>query len=223
MTSLNPLMKVGTQIEESVRLHTGASIAASRKRAIELLELVRIADPHRRIDDYPHRLSGGMRQRVMIAIALACEPKLLIADEPTTALDVTVQAQIMELVTGLQKSLGMALLLITHDLSLVSQAAHRVLVMYAGRIVEGGGVGEILGRPLHPYTSGLLASIPAPRVSGQPRRRLTEIPGSVPPLHALPAGCAFADRCGRTERICRSRRPDAKEFGLGRTAACHLA
>lgn len=223
MTSLNPLMEVGRQIEESIRLHTGMSRVASRKRAVELLELVRIADPHRRINEYPHRLSGGMRQRVMIAMALACEPKLLIADEPTTALDVTVQAQIMELMTNLQRTLGMSLLLITHDLALVSEVADRVLVMYAGRVAETGGADEILSRPSHPYTSGLLASLPRPRAIAQPRQRLVEISGNVPPLYALPSGCAFVDRCRRAADVCRGERPAERQFGVGRVVACHLA
>ncbi|MEO5757384.1 MAG: ABC transporter ATP-binding protein [Mesorhizobium sp.] len=223
MTSLNPLMRVGEQIQESIRHHQKISAAASRRRAIELLDQVRIADPHRRIDEFPHTLSGGMRQRVMIAMALACEPKLLIADEPTTALDVTVQAQILELLANLRETMGMAMLLITHDLSIVADTADRTLVMYAGCMVEQAPTGDLLAWPSHPYTKGLMGSLPKARQPGQPRQRLTEIPGTVPPLHALPAGCSFAQRCHLAAEICRVDRPVAHAVARERLAACHFA
>ncbi|WP_054313052.1 ABC transporter ATP-binding protein [Mesorhizobium sp. 1M-11] len=223
MTSLNPLMRIGEQIEEGIRRHQNVSAAVSRRRAVELLDQVRIADPHRRVDEFPHTLSGGMRQRVMIAMALACEPKLLIADEPTTALDVTVQAQILELLATLRKTMNMSMLLITHDLSIVADTAERTLVMYAGRIVEAAATGEILARPAHPYTRGLLGSLPKPRAAGRSRDRLTEIPGAVPPLHALPAGCSFAERCQRADAVCRTDRPEARTVTHDRLAVCHFA
>ncbi|WP_270936241.1 ABC transporter ATP-binding protein, partial [Falsiroseomonas oryzae] len=196
MTSLNPVMTVGDQVAESLILHRGLSRTAARRRAVELLDLVRIADPQRRIDDYPHRLSGGMRQRVMIAMALALEPRVLIADEPTTALDVTIQAQILELLRAMQRSLGMGLLLITHDLGVVAQLADRVAVMYAGRIVEEASVTDLFDHPTHPYTQGLFGATPARE---QVRARLREIPGMVPSLAARPPGCAFAARCAVAE------------------------
>ena len=223
MTSLNPLMRIGDQIEEGIRCHQNVSAAISRRRAIDLLDQVRIADPHRRVDEFPHTLSGGMRQRVMIAMALACEPKLLIADEPTTALDVTVQAQILELLATLRKTMNMSMLLITHDLSIVADTADRTLVMYAGRMVEAAATGEILRRPAHPYTRGLLGSLPKPRLAGRLRERLTEIPGTVPPLHALPAGCSFAERCQSADAVCRTDRPVARPVAQDRQAACHFA
>jgi peptide/nickel transport system ATP-binding protein len=194
MSSLNPLIRIGDQIAESVRLHRHASVAAAKRRAVELLELVGISAPQRRMTDYPHQLSGGMRQRVMIAIALACDPKLLIADEPTTALDVTIQAQILELMRELQSELGMALLLITHDLGVVAETADRVAVMYAGQIVEQASAEQLFGDPRHPYTQALLASIP--RMGSSYRtERLTAIRGVVPSPADWPAGCRFAARC----------------------------
>lgn len=223
MTSLNPLMRVGEQIEEGIRRHQNVAAAVSRRRAIELLDQVRIADPHRRVDEFPHTLSGGMRQRVMIAMALACEPKLLIADEPTTALDVTVQAQILELLASLRKTMNMSMLLITHDLSIVADTADRTLVMYAGRMVEAAATGDVLSQPAHPYTRGLLGSLPKPRMAGRSRDRLTEIPGTVPPLHALPAGCTFAARCQITDAVCRTDRPEPRTVTHDRLAACHFA
>lgn len=204
MTSLNPLFTIGDQIAEPLRRHRGMSKKEAAARAIELLELVRISEPARRVREYPHRLSGGMRQRVMIAIALACNPDLLIADEPTTALDVTVQAQIMELIGDLRRELGMAILLITHDLGVVAEYADRVAVMYAGRKVEENLVEPIFKAPQHPYTRGLLASI---ATWDDNSRRLAEIPGTVPSLTDLPPGCAFADRCPLVMPRCRQEVP----------------
>lgn len=204
MTSLNPLFTIGEQIAESLRRHRDLDRAAANKRAVELLDLVRISEPQRRVKEYPHRLSGGMRQRVMIAMALACNPDLLIADEPTTALDVTVQAQIMNLIGELRRELGMAVLLITHDLGVVAEHADRVAVMYAGRKVEEADVESIFDDPLHPYTFGLLGSIAHGATPGQ---RLQEIPGMVPALHELPPGCAFADRCPNVSKRCRTEIP----------------
>ena len=206
MTSLNPVFTVGDQITEAIRQHRPLSRAAAVQRALDLLDLVRIPDPRRQIGEYPHRLSGGMRQRVMIAIALACEPALLIADEPTTALDVTTQAQILELLDDLKQRLGMAILLITHDLGVVAQTAQRVVVMYAGRVVEQATVAQLFAAPLHPYTRGLLSSLPRPDMevdaAGRPPP-LQEIAGMVPPLSALPAGCHFAPRCAYAKDTCR--------------------
>ncbi len=222
MTSLNPVFTVGDQIIEAIRQHRSGSRAAAVARALELLDLVRIPDPRRQLGEYPHRLSGGMRQRVMIAIAIACDPALLIADEPTTALDVTTQAQIIELLDDLKQRLGMAVLLITHDLGVVAQTAQRVVVMYAGRIVEQATVARLFAAPLHPYTKGLLGSLPRPDkemdAAGRPPP-LQEIAGMVPPLSALPAGCHFAPRCGYAKDICRN--SDVRLVPLsGGTVAC---
>jgi peptide/nickel transport system ATP-binding protein len=207
MTSLNPVFTVGDQITEAIREHRAVSRTGAEKRALDLLDLVRIPDPRRQIGEYPHRLSGGMRQRVMIAMALACEPALLIADEPTTALDVTTQAQILELLDDLKQRFGMAILLITHDLGVVAQTAQRVIVMYAGRIVEQASVAQLFANALHPYTRGLLSSLPRPEMevdaAGRPPP-LREITGMVPPLAALPAGCHFAPRCAYAKDICRA-------------------
>ena len=206
MTSLNPVFTIGDQITETLREHMKINRGGAEKRAIELLNLVRIPDPTRQMKEYPHRLSGGMRQRVMIAMALACDPALLIADEPTTALDVTTQAQILELLDELKTRLGMAVLLISHDLGVVAQSAQRVIVMYAGRVVEEARVADLFRDPLHPYTRGLLASLPRPDrdvdASGRPPP-LAEIPGIVPSLAALPAGCRFAPRCPHVRDECR--------------------
>jgi oligopeptide/dipeptide ABC transporter ATP-binding protein len=191
MTALNPVFTIGNQIEETLAVHGVARGAVARRRAIELLDAARIPEPERRVRDYPHQLSGGLRQRALIAMALACTPALLIADEPTTALDVTIQAQILDLLRDLQKRFGLALLLITHDLGVVAEMADRVAVMYAGRIVEQATVHELFRSPAHPYTRGLLASIPG----GVPGGRLKAIQGTVPPLGRLPRGCAFAPRC----------------------------
>jgi peptide/nickel transport system ATP-binding protein len=197
---------------------------AALKRAVEMLDLVRIPEPAQRAKEYPHQLSGGMRQRAMIAMALACNPKVLIADEPTTALDVTIQAQILELIIELQREFSAAVILITHDLGVVAETARRVIVMYAGRKVEEADVGELFARPLHPYTVGLLASIPRlDLLRGQVRNatdRLQEIPGMVPPLFALPEGCAFAPRCSRADDLCRRERPAYEQKRPAHWAAC---
>jgi peptide/nickel transport system ATP-binding protein len=196
MTSLNPVYTAGWQIMEAVRLHQRKSRAQARARAVELLRLVGIPEPETNVDAYPHQLSGGQRQRVMIAMALACEPKLLLADEPTTALDVTIQAQILELLRDLQQRLSMSILLITHDLGVVAENARHVVVMYAGRVVESAPARDLFARPMHPYTRGLLESIPRPEArAGGPVRRLKTIEGMVPDMRALPPGCRFADRC----------------------------
>ncbi len=224
MTSLNPVMTIGKQISEALILHRDMDRRQAMKRAIEMLELVRIPEPAQRAKEYPHQLSGGMRQRAMIAMALACNPKVLIADEPTTALDVTIQAQILELIVELQREFSAAVLLITHDLGVVAETAHRVIVMYAGRKVEEATVGELFARPLHPYTVGLMNSIPRlDLMRGQTDRsneRLQEIPGIVPPLFDLPPGCAFAPRCNRADEKCRSERPAYEEKQPGHWAAC---
>ncbi|MGD2063148.1 MAG: ABC transporter ATP-binding protein [Nitrospirota bacterium] len=202
MTALNPVFTIGHQIGESLAIHLGLGRRARSQRAAELLAQVGIADPEQRLSDYPHQLSGGQRQRVMIAMALACDPDLLIADEPTTALDVTIQAQILALLTRLQRERGLAVLLITHDMGVVAQTADRVAVMYAGQIVEQAPTTDLFARPGHPYTHGLLASIPRPGVT-----RLTPIPGQLPPLTDLPAGCAFAERCGWVQPKCHAQPP----------------
>jgi peptide/nickel transport system ATP-binding protein len=224
MTSLNPVMTVGKQISEALILHRDMDKKAAWKRAVEMLDLVRIPEPAQRVKEYPHQLSGGMRQRAMIAMALACNPKVLIADEPTTALDVTIQAQILELIVDLQREFSAAVILITHDLGVVAETARRVIVMYAGRKVEEAEVGELFSRPLHPYTVGLLASIPRlDLMRGQVDRkidRLQEIPGIVPPLFDLPTGCAFAPRCSKADDLCRRERPAYKEKQPGHWAAC---
>ncbi len=219
MTSLNPVFTIGFQITEVLRLHQGMGPAAARARAIEMLKLVRIADPERRIDEYPHQMSGGMRQRVMIAMALACEPDLLIADEPTTALDVTIQAQILDLIKDLQKETGTAVLLITHDLAVVAEVASRVAVMYAGKIVEQGTVADVLREPRHPYTVKLLESLPGARKRGE---KLRTIRGMVPPATEYPVGCRFADRCPRVMVGCAERLPTLAAIAPGHDAACHL-
>jgi peptide/nickel transport system ATP-binding protein len=197
MTSLNPVMKTGDQVAEPLILHRGMSHKAALAEAVALYKKVGIPDAERRVHEYPHQLSGGMRQRVMIAMALACKPELVIADEPTTALDVTIQAQILELLSSLRRELGMSLLLITHDLGVVAESCDQVLVMYAGHVVEQAGARELFARPRHPYTAGLLRSL----------RELAEIPGVVPPLDALPSGCRFADRCPRVQERCRKEAP----------------
>ena len=217
MTALNPVFTVGRQIAETLRVHRGLSERAARARCVELLQQVGIADPQARLDRYPHELSGGMRQRVMIAIALACGPKLLIADEPTTALDVTIQAQILALLRELQTRLGMALVLITHDLGVVAQTVDRVLVMYGGRIVEQGPVLAIFDAPAHPYTKLLLQSIPS---LDQQRERLAVIPGAVPPLSEMPRGCRFHPRCPQAGDDCRAQAPAQRDLGGGHQAAC---
>ncbi|HET9704488.1 MAG TPA: ABC transporter ATP-binding protein [Vicinamibacterales bacterium] len=218
MAALNPVMRVGAHIVESLTVHGLASKREARDRAIELLRAVKITDADKRVDDYPHQLSGGMRQRVMMAIALACKPPLVIADEPTTALDVTVQAQILELLRDMKHELDLSLLLITHDLGVIAETADRVAVMYAGRIVEQGPVREIFRNPKHPYTRGLLASIPG----GAAGSRLKAIEGSVPNLAQLPKGCSFAPRCGDRLAACDLEFPGVSQFGPDHTVRCHL-
>jgi peptide/nickel transport system ATP-binding protein len=222
MTSLNPVLTVGSQIAEAVRIHQGASPAEARARAEEMLQLVKIPDAAKRLDDYPHQFSGGMRQRVMIAMALSCNPKLLVADEPTTALDVTVQAQILRLMLELKERTGAAVILITHALGVVAQTCQRVIVMYAGRIVETAPVEELFDRPLHPYTRGLMASIPRLGAAAR-QKRLTEIPGIVPDLRKPIPGCAFAPRCPLADARCAAARPDLADHGAGHAVACWKA
>ena len=218
MTALNPVFTIGDQIAEALLVHGKASRAEARRRAVDLLASVQIADPHRRVRDYPHQLSGGMRQRVLIAIALACNPSLVIADEPTTALDVTIQAQILDLLREMKDRLHLSLLLITHDFGVVAGTADRVAVMYAGRIVEEAPVREIFHDPKHPYTRGLLASIPG----GTPGQPLRAISGSVPDISALPPGCAFGPRCPDHFDRCDIRPPDVVDVGPGRSVRCYL-
>jgi peptide/nickel transport system ATP-binding protein len=224
MTSLNPVMTIGKQIAETVRLHQDLSRSEAFAKAIDMLRLVKIPEPAQRAKEYPHQLSGGMRQRAMIAMALACNPRVLIADEPTTALDVTIQAQILDLILDLQKTLGTAVILITHDLAVVAETAQRVIVMYAGKKVEEADVEDLFGEPLHPYTHGLLASIPHLEVIGGElpvaNGRLKEIPGMVPALTNLPPGCAFAPRCAFADDRCRAVAPDYEEKRPGHWAAC---
>ena len=225
MTSLNPVLTIGDQISETVRIHQGATQAQARARAVETLNLVRIPDATRRLRDYPHQFSGGMRQRVMIAMALACSPKLLIADEPTTALDVTIQAQILKLMLELKERTGAAVILITHDLGVVAETCRRVIVMYAGRKIEEAPILELFDRPAHPYTRGLMASIPRyhGRLAGTRKRRLAEIPGIVPSLREDIQGCAFAPRCSYAVERCRIEAPPLRAVGGGHMAACHFA
>jgi oligopeptide/dipeptide ABC transporter ATP-binding protein len=223
MTSLNPVVTIGRQISETIMLHQGLSSSDARDKTVEMLELVHIPEARRRLDDYPHRMSGGMRQRVMIAMALSCNPKILLADEPTTALDVTIQAQILKLMGELQEKLGTAVILITHDLGTIAENADRVVVMYAGRIVEQASVNDLFARPRHPYTSGLLASIPRLDVSPADelvRLRLNEIEGNVPSLLELPIGCAFEPRCPHATAECRAAYPHLEEKRPGHWAAC---
>lgn len=219
MTSLNPVFSVGFQIMEVLELHQGLASKDSREKAIEMLRLVGIPEPERRIDEYPHQMSGGMRQRVMIAMALACNPRLLIADEPTTALDVTIQAQILELMGRLQNDRGTAILLITHDMGVVAEMADRVSVMYTGYFVEEGDVHSIFEQPLHPYTVGLLTSIPRIDVETE---RLHVIPGTVPSLSEWPSGCRFHPRCDRRMERCQMENPPLFEMGPGRKVRCWL-
>ncbi len=218
MTSLNPVLTIGFQIMEALELHLGMNKHQARERAAELLQMVGIPDAANRLDDYPHQFSGGMRQRVMIAMGLACNPKLLIADEPTTALDVTIQAQIVELVKRLQKEIGMAVIWITHDLGVVAGLADRVIVMYAGSIVEEAPIKELYGNPRHPYTLGLLGSVP--RMDRPRKEKLTPIEGFPPDLLEVPPGCPFAPRCKyRTDR-CLQERPTLREVGPKHRIAC---
>jgi peptide/nickel transport system ATP-binding protein len=218
MTALNPLFTVGQQIAEMISLHEGVSRRAANARAVEMLQHVRIPVPERRAKEYPHQMSGGMRQRAMIAMALACRPKVLIADEPTTALDVTIQAQVLDLIDDLRRELGTAVVLITHDLGVVAETADRMIVMYAGRKVEEGRTTDLFADPRHPYLQGLLASIP--RLTGAGAERLREIPGIVPPLSDLPNGCAFAPRCPSAIGECRDSVPPLVAKRPGHEAAC---
>jgi peptide/nickel transport system ATP-binding protein len=224
MTSLNPVLTIGQQISETLLLHETISPDQARRKAIEMLRMVEISSPEKRIDEYPHQLSGGMRQRAMIGMALACSPKLLIADEPTTALDVTVQAQVLDLMKSLQKRVGTAILLITHDLGVVAGTADRVVVMYAGRTVETATTRELFAHPQHPYTKGLLATVPriGSTLGFDRPPRLPDIPGQVPQLdHAL-GGCAFAPRCPVAMQRCRSEAPLLRQIASLRTVSCHL-
>ncbi|HEX2778712.1 MAG TPA: ABC transporter ATP-binding protein [Gemmatimonadaceae bacterium] len=220
LSALNPVMTVGDQIAEVARVHAGASRAAARAKAIEMLRLVGIADPEQRVDEYPHQLSGGMRQRVVIAMALVMSPALLIADEPTTALDVTIQAQILELLADVQKRMGMSILLITHDLGVVAETASRVVVMYAGEVVEEAPVRELFRAAHHPYTEGLLRAMP--RVGGS-EERLATIPGAVPAPTAWPHGCRFRERCQYAWDLCEREHPPLYQIGEGHVSRCHLA
>ena len=243
MTSLNPVFKIGAQVSEAIRMHRKVGRREAWKQAGEMLELVSIPDPHKRLDDYPHQLSGGMRQRVMIAMALSCDPELLIADEPTTALDVTIQAQIMELLAGLQKKLGLAVLLITHDLGVVAESCERVVVMYTGRVVEQAPVETLFSSPAHPYTRGLLKSLPSvsgavsstvqaaaiPQTEAEAHSeyapkpgRLPTIRGMVPPVYDLPPGCKFNPRCPDVMDICLGNEPARMLVAPGHDARCYL-
>jgi peptide/nickel transport system ATP-binding protein len=222
MTSLNPVYTVGEQIGEALRLHEGLSRRAATARAVEMLERVHIPTPQRRVNDYPHQFSGGMRQRVMIAMALSCSPKLLIADEPTTALDVTIQAQILDLLADLKAEFGMAVMLITHAMGVVAEVARRVVVMYAGKVVEQAPVAELFARPRHPYTQGLIRSIPRIDTAATHKLRLETIAGTVPKLIAPPEGCRFAPRCRHAVAACTQATPALRQVGPGHRAACIL-
>jgi len=222
MTSLNPVYTVGEQIAESLRLHDGLSRKEAMNRAVEMLRLVRIPTPERRVHDHPHQFSGGMRQRVMIAIALACRPQLLIADEPTTALDVTIQAQILDLLGELKSSMGMAVMLITHAMGVVAETAQRVVVMYAGKVVEEATVEELFARPRHPYTQGLIRSIPRIDTAATHKVRLEAIAGTVPKLIDPPEGCRFAPRCRYAQPACTAATPPLRVAVPGHKVACIL-
>jgi peptide/nickel transport system ATP-binding protein len=223
MTSLNPVYTVGEQIAESLRRHEGLARRDAHARTVEMLRLVQIPNPERRVRDYPHQFSGGMRQRVMIAMALACNPKLLIADEPTTALDVTIQAQILELLREMQSRFGMALMLITHAMGVVAETAERVVVMYAGKVVEEAPVEALFADPRHPYTQGLIRSIPRIDRAATRKGKLESIPGVVPSLLGPPPGCRFAPRCRHAMAVCREAVPPLRDLGGGHKAACVLA
>ena len=223
MTSLNPVYTVGEQIAEAVRMHEGMSRRAAMDRAAEMLSLVHIPNAARRVGDYPHQFSGGMRQRVMIAMALSCNPKLIIADEPTTALDVTIQAQILDLMNEMKERLGTAILLITHAMGVVAETAQRVVVMYAGKVVEEALVGPLFASPRHPYTQGLIRSIPRLDLAATERKRLEAIPGTVPSLLRPPPGCRFAARCRFAQAQCTAAEPPLRDLGAGHKVACHFA
>ncbi len=221
MTSLNPVFTIGNQISEAIILHQGLSKRDALAKSIEMLQKVGIPAPERRVHEYPHQLSGGMRQRAMIAMALSCNPKILLADEPTTALDVTIQAQILDLMFGLKEQLGMAIILITHNLGVVAESARRVVVMYCGKVVEEGPVLEIFKAPQHPYTQGLLQSLPRleEKATGQ-KQRLMEIPGIVPSPYNLPSGCKFHPRCPKAQQICKEQEPALEKVPGGHYSAC---
>ncbi|MDH5637018.1 MAG: ABC transporter ATP-binding protein [Nitrospinota bacterium] len=221
MTALNPVFTIGNQIEEAITLHMDVGRKEARDRAVETLVKVGIPSPEKRIDDYPHQLSGGMRQRAMIAMALSCDPELLIADEPTTALDVTIQAQILDLMIQMKESYGASVLLITHNLGVVAQTCQKVVVMYAGKVVESADVKTLFANPAHPYTEGLLNSLPSPKNAGS-KMKLTEIKGQVPSLHALPKGCYYHPRCPKVMDICKQQEPELKSIGPDQQAACWL-
>lgn len=219
LSALNPVLTVGEQISEVLSLHRGLKGKAAKEMSIDVLQMVGIPVPEKRFKDYPHQLSGGMRQRALIAMALACRPKLLFADEPSTALDVTIQAQILELLQDLQKELGTTIVFISHDLGLIAEVAQRVIVMYAGKFVEEAPVASIFASPFHPYTEGLLASVPR---LDKPTSRLQPIQGSVPDLLNLPGGCSFHPRCPKAMEICRQESPHMKDLGMGRRVSCWL-
>src|SRR5262245_15107367 len=222
MTSLNPVFTIGEQIAEAIRLHEGLGRRPAMDKTVDMLKLVHIPNPDRRVKEYPHQLSGGMRQRVMIAMALSCNPKLLIADEPTTALDVTIQAQILDLLNELKAKIGMAVLLITHDMGVIAETAQRVMVMYAGKVVEEAPVKELFKEPLHPYTQGLLRSIPRIDTAAVQKKRLEAIPGVVPSLLNLPKGCSFEPRCPHAKPVCKDQEPVLKEIRPGHRVSCWL-
>lgn len=219
MTSLNPVYTIGQQLDETLRLHTGMSRGERRQASVDLLRAVGIFNPESRLKNYPHQFSGGMRQRVVIAIALAARPRLIVADEPTTALDVTIQAQILKLMTDLIRAEGSSLMLITHDLAVVSEVADRINVMYCGKIVESGAARDVIDRSAHPYTHGLISSIPD---LGTEKERLDTIPGIVPNMFDLPSGCYFSPRCSRAQERCRREAPQLREVAPGHCAACHF-
>lgn len=222
MTSLNPVFRIGDQVAETLRLHEGLSARDAHERAVEMLRLVGIPAPEQRVRDYPHQMSGGMRQRVMIAMALSCRPRLMLADEPTTALDVTIQAQILELIQGLKQEVGTSVILITHDLGVIAEAAQHAAVMYAGWVVEQGPVGTIFSTPLHPYTVGLMHSIPRIGQGHGGDGYLSVIPGTIPDLLELPSGCKFRDRCSRAMPVCAERQPELVEKTPGHFVRCWL-
>lgn len=220
MTSLNPVFTIGDQISEAIILHHGLNKKEAYEKCIEMLKLVRIPSPEKRIHEYPYQLSGGMRQRVMIAMALSCNPRILIADEPTTALDVTIQAQILDLMNRLKEEMGTAIIMITHNLGVIAEMSRRVVVMYSGKVVEQGSVDDIFYNPQHPYTKGLLATIPRIDQDIQPGKKLLEIPGMIPSLYNLPKGCYFNPRCSYAMEICRQKEPELKEIGNGHLCSC---
>ncbi len=220
MTSLNPVFTVGDQVEEAIRLHEKLPPGEARDRVIEAFRLVRIPAPETRINDYPHQMSGGMRQRVMIAMALACRPRLMIADEPTTALDVTIQAQILDLMNNLKEETGASILFITHDLGVIAEMAQRIVVMYAGKIMEAADAETLFGDPQHPYTVGLMSSIPVLGI-GKKQRRLSTIPGVVPSLFKLPEGCLYNDRCSESNKACTHTEPPLIDLGNSHIVRCH--